>query len=151
MSQADAVSTSPLPPGVTEAALSRALDGFAAALGADRVLTSDADLREFRDPFAHATWDDVHRLGGRHADDGGGDPGDPARRQRAQGAALDARQRAQQRLRRAGAARARLGDREPAQHEPRARDQRGAAPTPSSSRACAGSTSTRRSRPAATS
>ena len=31
----------------------------------------------------------------------------------------------QQRLRRARAARARLGDREPAQHEPRARDQRG--------------------------
>ena len=57
MSQADAVSTSPLPPGVTEAALSRALDGFTAALGADRVLTSDADLREFRDPFQHATWD----------------------------------------------------------------------------------------------
>ena len=24
---------------------------------ADRVLTSDADLREFRDPFQHATWD----------------------------------------------------------------------------------------------
>ena len=57
MSQADAVSTSPLPPGVTEAALSRALDGFTAALGADRVLSSDADLREFRDPFQHATWD----------------------------------------------------------------------------------------------
>ena len=57
MSQADAVSTSPLPPGVTEAALSRALDGFTAALGADRVLTADDDLREFRDPFQHATWD----------------------------------------------------------------------------------------------
>ena len=57
MSQADAVSTSPLPPGVTEVALSRALDGFTAALGADRVLTSDADLREFRDPFQHSTWD----------------------------------------------------------------------------------------------
>ena len=39
MSQADAVSTNPLPPGVTEAALSRALEGFTAALGADRVLT----------------------------------------------------------------------------------------------------------------
>jgi 4-cresol dehydrogenase (hydroxylating) len=57
MSQADAVSTSPLPPGVTEAALSRALDCLTAALGADRVLASDADLREFRDPFQHATWD----------------------------------------------------------------------------------------------
>src|SRR3954447_12291681 len=57
MSQADAVSTSPLPPGVTEAALSQALEGFTAALGADRVLTSDAELREFRDPFQHPTWD----------------------------------------------------------------------------------------------
>ena len=57
MSQADAVSTTPLPPGVTEAALSRALEGFTAALGADRVLTFDADLREFRDPFQHAAWD----------------------------------------------------------------------------------------------
>ena len=47
-------------------------------------------------------------------------------RQRAQGPAVDARHRAQQRLRRAGAARERLGDRQPAQHEPRARDQRGA-------------------------
>ncbi|HSS59150.1 MAG TPA: hypothetical protein VLK59_14150, partial [Solirubrobacteraceae bacterium] len=57
MSQADAVSPSPLSPGVTEAALARALDGFTAALGPDRVLTSDADLREFRDPFQHSTWD----------------------------------------------------------------------------------------------
>src|SRR4029450_5357387 len=57
MSQADVVSTHPLPPGVSEADLSRAIDGFTAALGADKVLTSDADLREFRDPFQHATWD----------------------------------------------------------------------------------------------
>ncbi len=57
MSQADAVSTSPLPPGVTEAPLSRALEGFTVSLGADRVLTADDDLREFRDPFQHATWD----------------------------------------------------------------------------------------------
>ena len=58
MSQADAVSTSPLPPGVTEAALSRALDAFTAAVGADHVLTSEAELREFRDPFQHRDWDD---------------------------------------------------------------------------------------------
>ena len=57
MSQADAVSTRPLPPGVSEAGFARAIDAFAAALGADKVLTSDADLREFRDPFQHATWD----------------------------------------------------------------------------------------------
>jgi 4-cresol dehydrogenase (hydroxylating) flavoprotein subunit len=57
MSQADVVSTSPLPPGVSETDLSRAIDGFTAALGAEKVLTSDADLREFRDPFQHATWD----------------------------------------------------------------------------------------------
>ena len=57
MSQADVVSTQPLPPGVSEADLSRAIDAFTAALGADKVLTSDADLREFRDPFQYATWD----------------------------------------------------------------------------------------------
>ena len=38
--------------------LSRALDGFVAAVGADHVLTDEADLREFRDPFAYETWDD---------------------------------------------------------------------------------------------
>jgi 4-cresol dehydrogenase (hydroxylating) flavoprotein subunit len=38
--------------------LSRALDGFAAAVGAEHVLTDDASLREFRDPFAYETWDD---------------------------------------------------------------------------------------------
>ena len=38
--------------------LSRALDGFAAAVGAEHVLTDDASLREFRDPFAFETWDD---------------------------------------------------------------------------------------------
>ena len=39
-------------------ALSAALDGFVAALGSAAVLTSEAELAEFRDPFAHATWDD---------------------------------------------------------------------------------------------
>jgi 4-cresol dehydrogenase (hydroxylating) len=38
--------------------LSRALDGFTAAVGADRVLTDESDLREFRDPFAYQSWDD---------------------------------------------------------------------------------------------
>jgi 4-cresol dehydrogenase (hydroxylating) len=56
MSQAD-VTTRPLPPGVSEADFSRAIDALTAALGADKVLTSDADLREFRDPFQYATWD----------------------------------------------------------------------------------------------
>ena len=43
MSQADAVSTRPLPPGVSEAGFARAVDAFTAALGADKVLTSDAE------------------------------------------------------------------------------------------------------------
>jgi 4-cresol dehydrogenase (hydroxylating) flavoprotein subunit len=34
------------------------IDDFAAAVGPDAVLTSAEDLREFRDPFAFATWDD---------------------------------------------------------------------------------------------
>jgi 4-cresol dehydrogenase (hydroxylating) flavoprotein subunit len=36
----------------------RAIDALAAELGADRVLTSSEELREFRDPFQYATWDD---------------------------------------------------------------------------------------------
>ena len=47
-----------LPPVPSEKALSAALDGFAAAVGSAAVLTSEAELAEFRDPFAHATWDD---------------------------------------------------------------------------------------------
>jgi 4-cresol dehydrogenase (hydroxylating) len=58
MALSDTKTTRPLPPGVSEADLSRAVDAFAAALGPERVLTSDEDLREFRDPFAFATWDD---------------------------------------------------------------------------------------------
>jgi 4-cresol dehydrogenase (hydroxylating) flavoprotein subunit len=38
--------------------VSPAIEELAGALGAAAVLTSDEDLREFRDPFAHATWDD---------------------------------------------------------------------------------------------
>src|SRR5215218_2365399 len=38
--------------------VSPAIEELAGALGADAVLTSDDDLREFRDPFAYATWDD---------------------------------------------------------------------------------------------
>ena len=58
MSQADVASTRPLPPGVSEADFASAVDAFTAALGAEKVLTSDEDLREFRDPFQHASWDE---------------------------------------------------------------------------------------------
>jgi 4-cresol dehydrogenase (hydroxylating) len=47
-----------LPQHVSERSMSSALDEFAAALGAPRVLTDDAQLREFRDPFQFATWDE---------------------------------------------------------------------------------------------
>jgi 4-cresol dehydrogenase (hydroxylating) flavoprotein subunit len=47
-----------LPPVPSEKALSAALDGFVAAVGSAAVLTSEAELAEFRDPFAYATWDD---------------------------------------------------------------------------------------------
>ena len=49
--------TTALPPMVSEKSLAAALDGFVAALGSAAVLTSEAQLAEFRDPFAHATWD----------------------------------------------------------------------------------------------
>ena len=58
MSQAHVVSTRPLLPGLSEAQLMRAIDDFTAALGAEKVLTGDEDLREFRDPFQHTTWDE---------------------------------------------------------------------------------------------
>jgi 4-cresol dehydrogenase (hydroxylating) len=37
---------------------STAIDEFADAVGSDAVLTSEEDLREFRDPFAFATWNE---------------------------------------------------------------------------------------------
>jgi 4-cresol dehydrogenase (hydroxylating) len=40
-----------LPPDLTEESLSAALDDFAAALGTAAVVRSDAEVREFRDPF----------------------------------------------------------------------------------------------------
>jgi len=46
----------PLPPGVSEKTLSRALDTLSSLLGPDRVLTTDEDLREFRDPFEPESW-----------------------------------------------------------------------------------------------
>ena len=140
-----------LPPAPSDKALSAALDGFAAALGPPKVLTSEAELAEFRDPFAYATWDDYTASAVVMPTSVEEVQEVAAARQRAQGAAVDARPGPQQRLRRPGTARARLGDRQPAQHEPRARDQRGAPPTRWSSRACAGSTSTTRSGRAATS
>lgn len=50
--------TSVVPADVSAGDLARALDEFAAAVGAEHVLTDDADLRAFRDPFAFETWDD---------------------------------------------------------------------------------------------
>jgi 4-cresol dehydrogenase (hydroxylating) len=47
-----------LPPAPSDKALSAALDGFVAALGSAAVLTAEAELAEFRDPFAHATWEE---------------------------------------------------------------------------------------------
>ena len=35
-----------------------AIEAFVAALGEDKVLTSEDELREFRDPFQFETWDD---------------------------------------------------------------------------------------------
>jgi 4-cresol dehydrogenase (hydroxylating) len=58
MTQLGDVAARPLPPGLSEADLERALARFAAVVGAEHVLTSEEDLREWRDPFAYATWDD---------------------------------------------------------------------------------------------
>jgi 4-cresol dehydrogenase (hydroxylating) len=45
-------------PAVSEQALSSALDEFADALGAERVLSAEAQLRAFRDPFQFESWDE---------------------------------------------------------------------------------------------
>jgi 4-cresol dehydrogenase (hydroxylating) len=50
--------TTTLPLALSEDGLAAALEEFRAALGPESVLTSEVDLREFRDPFAHETWDD---------------------------------------------------------------------------------------------
>ena len=44
-------------PSVSQDALRAALRDFASALGTERVLTSDGELREFRDPFQFESWD----------------------------------------------------------------------------------------------
>ena len=75
MTQVGDVRTQLLPPGVSATDFARALEEFRAVLGSERVLTSEAELREFRDPFSFSTWDDYTRLGGGHAGDGRGDPG----------------------------------------------------------------------------
>jgi 4-cresol dehydrogenase (hydroxylating) len=50
--------TSVLTPNLTEQELSLALDAFRGVLGADAVIAGEEELREFRDPFSLATWDD---------------------------------------------------------------------------------------------
>jgi 4-cresol dehydrogenase (hydroxylating) len=47
-----------LPPGMSHDELHRALTELAGALGDDGVLRDAESLREFRDPYAFATWDD---------------------------------------------------------------------------------------------
>ena len=83
-----------LSPGVSEQQLARALEGFAAAVGSEHVLTGEAELREFRDPFAFATWDDYTASAVVMPETGRGGPGDRPDRQRAQGPAVDASARA---------------------------------------------------------
>jgi 4-cresol dehydrogenase (hydroxylating) len=51
------VGTRPVPPGLSEQDVQRAIDRLQEELGADRVLTDAASLREFRDPFQVQTSD----------------------------------------------------------------------------------------------
>jgi 4-cresol dehydrogenase (hydroxylating) len=50
--------TRPVPPGVTAAELDDALAALTAELGPEKVLLGEAELREFRDPFQHASSDE---------------------------------------------------------------------------------------------
>ena len=47
-----------VPPAVSEHDLSAALSEFVGALGAERVVSDEDGLREWRDPFQHASWDE---------------------------------------------------------------------------------------------
>jgi 4-cresol dehydrogenase (hydroxylating) flavoprotein subunit len=47
-----------VPPAVSEHDLSAALGEFVGVLGAERVVTDEDGLREWRDPFQHASWDE---------------------------------------------------------------------------------------------
>ena len=47
-----------VPPAVSEHDLSAALGEFVQALGAGRVVSDEDGLREWRDPFQHASWDE---------------------------------------------------------------------------------------------
>ena len=47
-----------VPPAVSEHDLSGALGEFVGLLGADRVISDEDGLREWRDPFQHASWDE---------------------------------------------------------------------------------------------
>jgi 4-cresol dehydrogenase (hydroxylating) len=58
MTQVGDATTQVLPPGLLATELSRALDAFVGAVGSEHVLTSEEGLREFRDPFWYAGWDD---------------------------------------------------------------------------------------------
>src|SRR4249919_3903650 len=50
--------TSVLPTDVSADVLAAALDDFRAAVGADAVLTDDAEFQEFRDPYWFKGWDE---------------------------------------------------------------------------------------------
>ena len=55
--------TTTLPPGVTPAALDRALEAFAAELGSDAVVTSPSELLEYRDPYTYRGSDEFDAAG----------------------------------------------------------------------------------------
>ena len=47
-----------VPPAISERALSAAVDDFVELLGGERVVTDADGLRDWRDPFQHASWEE---------------------------------------------------------------------------------------------
>ena len=47
-----------VPPAVSEDDLSAALGELVAVLGTDRVVSDEDELREWRDPFQHGSWNE---------------------------------------------------------------------------------------------
>ena len=117
--------TTALPPAISATALERALDDFRRVVGADHVLTAEEQTASSGTRSGTAIGTTTRRRPSCSRRRSRRSRRSSAR-QRARRAALDDLDRAQQRLRRLLAPSPRLGRREPAADEPRARDQRGA-------------------------
>ena len=103
-------STRPLPPGVTEFDLEKALAAFAAAIGEDKVASDAESLRRLPGSLPGSRLRHESPVRSRQPNEYRGRPGGRSDRQRVSHPAVAHQPRQEQRLRRSRAAGARLGD-----------------------------------------